>query len=463
MCPTSDRGVHLLIMPFPASGHIIPLLDLTHLLIDRGLTVTVVVSPVHRPLLDPILAAHPATSVQPLVLSYESPSPDRGVPAIMRATAQISDPIIGWWRSHPWPPVAIVSDFFLGWTHHLATQLGVPRVAFWASGTFTASIFTSMWRNLPKNDDPANENFLLSLKEIPNSPSYPWWQITQLYRDFKEGDRDCEFLRDSLLANSLSWGVVFNSFTELERVYIDHMKKVVGHGRVWAVGPLLPPEDDEGGSTNRGGSSSVTAHEVMTWLDGKDDDSVVYVCFGSRLALTGQQMEVLATALECSGVHFILCAGATNEGRVAIPDGFEDRVGNKGLVVKGWVPQVAILRHRAVGAFVTHCGWNSVLEGLAAGVLMLTWPLGADQFTDAKLLVDQHGAAVRACEGGYKNVPDLSELIRLLAESIGGRRPERTRARQLHESAWAAVKGGSSTRDLEELVEQLDCLNKKEK
>ncbi|KAF5933861.1 hypothetical protein HYC85_030032 [Camellia sinensis] len=66
-----------------------------------------------------------------------------------------------------------------------------------------------------------------------------------------------------MLANNESWGVVFNSFTELERVYIDHIKKEIGHDRVWAIRPLLPPEDDDLlGPTNRGGSSAVPGHDV---------------------------------------------------------------------------------------------------------------------------------------------------------------------------------------------------------
>ncbi|XP_058194869.1 UDP-glycosyltransferase 89B2-like [Rhododendron vialii] len=456
----SYTSAHILVYPFPASGHIIPLLDLTRLLLTRGLTVTVLVSPSHLPLLQPLLSSH--ASVQPLVLSSapeppSSSSPQLSLPAKIRATAALYDPILQWFRSHPHPPVAIVSDFFLGWTHRLATDLGVPRVAFWPSGAFAASIYNSLWRDLPKNDDPTDENFVISFEGVPNSPKCPWWQITPHIRD-----PDGEFMRNGMLANFQSWGAVFNSFTELERVYIDHVKKVMGHKKVWAVGPLLPPTDDQMGPANRGGSSAVPAHEVMTWLDGKRDESVVYVCFGSRVELTSKQTEALAAALERSEVHFIWCVQEHVAGRGdSIPEGFGKRVGERGFIVRGWAPQVAILSHRAVGVFVTHCGWNSVLEGVAAGVLMLTWPLGSDQFLDANLLVDQLGLAVRACEGGVKNVPDLGELTRLLAESVSGKRLERTRVKDMRKAAWNAVKGGSSTRDLNELVEKLSELSKK--
>ncbi|KAF7123120.1 hypothetical protein RHSIM_Rhsim12G0147400 [Rhododendron simsii] len=417
----SNTSAHILVYPFPAPGHIIPLLDLTRLLLTRGLTVTVLVSPSHLALLQPLLSSH--ASVQPLVLSSapepNSSSAQLSLPAKIRATAALYDPILQWFRSHARPPVAIVSDFFLGWTHRLATDLGVPRVAFWPSGAFAASVYNSLWRDLPT---------------IP---------------------------RTTIRPTRIPWGAVFNSFTELERVYIDHVKKEMGHKKVWAVGPLLPPNDDPTGPANRGGSSAVPAHEVMTWLDGKRDESVVYVCFGSRVELTSEQTEALAAALERSEVNFIWCVQEHAAGRGgSIPEGFGKRVGERGFIVRGWAPQVAILSHRAVGVFVTHCGWNSVLEGVAAGVLLLTWPMGADQFIDANLLVDQLGLAVRACEGGVKNIPNLGELTRLLTESASGTRPERTRVKEMREAAWNAVKGGSSTRDLDELVEKLSELSK---
>ncbi|KAK2969701.1 hypothetical protein RJ640_004207 [Escallonia rubra] len=462
-----NNGAHILVYPYPALGHIIPLLDLTHLLLTRGLHVTVLLSPTHLPLLDPLLSTHPSTSLQALVLTPPDPPPSSQFKIIakMGAMAQLYDPILHWFESHPNPPVAIVSDFFLGWTNRLASHLGLPRVVFWPSGAFAALIAGSLWRDVPKNDDPSSqESFLLSFPGVPNSPSFPWWQISQLYREYKEGDPDWEFFRDGFLANSESWGVVFNSFAELERTYIDGVMRDVGHTRVWAVGPLMPPGDGSNGALIRGGSCKVPTRELMTWLDGKRDGTVVHLCFGSRLDLSNKQMEVLASALEISNVDFVLCVKA-NTGHVPsdfgmIPDGFEDRVEGKGFIVRGWAPQVAILRHRAVGAFVTHCGWNSVVEAVAEGVMMLTWPIGADQFTNAKLLVDQLGVAVRACEGGSV-VPDSADLARILAESVNGTRPEKDRVMKLRGAAYEAISGGSSSKDLDLLYRFGQYGNKK--
>ncbi|XP_062160050.1 UDP-glycosyltransferase 89B2-like [Alnus glutinosa] len=458
---STTAGPHILAYPYPDSGHIIPLLDLIHRLLARGLTVTVLINPDNLPLLHPLLSIHPS-SIQPLVLSapevHDPPRKTRV--AKVRAMSELYYPILlQWFRSHPSPPVAIISDYFLGWTHHLACELGVRRLVFSPSGAFGFSVLSSVWRDLPKPIDPNDMGSPISFPKIPHSPDFPWRQISRHYRNGKEGDPDWELFRSDMLDDIASWGIVFNSFAELERVYLQHLRAELGHDRVWAVGPLLPPEDSLIGLAKRGGSSSLPCHEVMTWLGARHDNSVVYVCFGSRTSLTRKQMDVLVDALEHSRVQFILCVGVGRGRHVgddvgAIPEGFEDRVEGRGLVIKGWAPQVAILRHRAVGAFLTHCGWNSVLEGLDAGVVMLTWPMGADQFTNAKLLVEQLGVGIRAGED-MENIPESTELSRLLAESVNATRPERVRVKKLSDAALGAIKGGSSDKDLDELVKRL--------
>lgn len=282
-----------------------------------------------------------------------------------------------------------------------------------------------------------------------------------MYRSGKEGDPDWELLRSVIQANKASWGAVLNSFADLESAYVEHLKKEMGHDRVWPVGPLLPLDDDDlVGTFDRGGPSSLPYHEVMKWLDARDFRSVVFVCFGSRTFLTTSQMDVLTAALEHSGVHFVLSVrqpnGEKQEGddHGEIPEEFEDRTANRGLVIKGWAPQVAILRHRAVGAFLTHCGWNSLMEGVAAGLVMLTWPMGADQFTNAKLLVDQLGVGIRVGEGS-EIIPEPTVLSRLLVESLDENRPEWARAKKLRDIAMGAVRGGSSDKHLDELVKRL--------
>ncbi|XP_052179289.1 flavonol 3-O-glucosyltransferase UGT89B1-like [Diospyros lotus] len=462
MFGTRTGCAHVLLCPFPTSGHIIPMLDMASLLLSRGLKLTVLVTPTLLHLLDPVISRHASSgSVQPLVLPLPSVHRTSNLPwplEDMYALCDLAGPITDWFRSHPSPPVAIISDFFLGWTHRLATDLGVPRLVLESSGAFGELIFTSMLRDLPKADDPHDDESFVHFPKLPNSPKCPWWQLPHLYRLLNVEDPDWEFFRNSWLCNSQSWGAIVNSFDELEGPSLNQMKKEMGHDRVWAVGPLLPSDGDRTAPSKRGGTSSVPVHELISWLDCKPDGSVVYVCFGSTWTLTDEQVGSLAGALDSSGVDFVWVV--KKDDVVSIPDGFDERTKGRGFMINGWAPQVQILSHRAVGAFVTHCGWNSFLEGIAASVLMLSWPLGADQFTNTMMLVDQLGAGVKFCNLGNRAVPDSAELARLLAESVNekGWAEERARVRKLRKSAVEAVKGGSSAKNLNALVKKLNEL-----
>nr|XP_043639540.1 UDP-glycosyltransferase 89B2-like [Erigeron canadensis] len=445
----STKNTHLLVYPFSGSGHIIPLLDLTHLLLDRGLTITIVVITANLSLIEPLVSSYP-TSLHKLLFPEPeiSPAPHPLIGKVI-SSQKLFQPIVKWFETHPSPPVAIVSDFFLGWTNELANHLGIRRIVFSPSGALGSSIFHALWRDVGEinaRNDNGDENFVVSFTEIPNVPELKWWQLS-LSHFYKKGDPDMESFRDGMMANMKSWGIIYNTFEEMEGVYIDHIQKQVGHDRVWAIGPLLPDEHGPLVSTGRGGSSAVSPDDLFRWLDRKSDDSVVYICFGSRFTLSEKQMSSLASALELSKVNFILCVKASDSS--FIPSGFIDRVGDRGFIVKGWAPQLAILRNRAVGSFVTHCGWNSTLEGVAAGVMMMTWSMGADQYANAKLLVDQLGVGLRVCEGGPESVPDPGKLAQLLDESSSVDRPERVKVKELSQAATKAVKDGTSRRDLD--------------
>ncbi|XVF54498.1 hypothetical protein PTKIN_Ptkin05aG0185000 [Pterospermum kingtungense] len=223
-----------------------------------------------------------------------------------------------------------------------------------------------------------DHHHVISLDKIPTSPKYPWWKISTLCLPCIEGDPAMGFVRDGFPANIESWGAVVNTFSELETPHLDHLKKVMGHDRVWAVGPLHPFHEP----IQRGGSSSVAVDRLLTWLDTCEDGEVF--------------------------------------------------------------------------VFLTHCGWNSVLEAAVAGVTMLKWPFAADQFVNETLLVDELGVAQRACEGA-QSVPNSDELARVVAESVCNKnRVGRETVEKLRNAALKAIReGGSSAKDMEELEKHL--------
>jgi len=103
-----------------------------------------------------------------------------------------------------------------------------------------------------------------------------------------------------------------------------------------------------------------------------------------------------------------------------LSEGFLERTRGRGLVVKLWAPQVEVLRHTATGVFVTHCGWNSVLEAIMAGVPMLCWPLYAEQKMNKVLMVEEIGIGVELAgwQNGLVRAEELEAKVRLVIGQI---------------------------------------------
>uniref|UniRef100_A0A0E0KW12 Glycosyltransferase n=1 Tax=Oryza punctata TaxID=4537 RepID=A0A0E0KW12_ORYPU len=462
---------HVLLVPFPAQGHALPLYDLAALLAARGLRLTVVTTPANAAQLAPLLAAHP-DSVHRLIFPFPShPSLPAGlentrncppvyIAVFIHALAALHQPILAWARSQSaHPVVAVVSDFFCGWTQPLAAEIGVPRVVFTPSGVLGTAVPHSLFRRLVKRPVGCDDGFQVAFPTIPGEPAFEWREISMLYKIYIEGlveEQVGESLEQNCLWNLESWGFVSNTFRALEGRYLDAPLEDMGFKRVWAVGPVAPDTDTAG---DRGGEAAVAAGDLSAWLDAFPEGSVLYVCFGSQTVLTPAMAAALAEALERSAVPFVWVVS----GDGVVPEGFEARAAaaaKRGMVVRGWAPQVAALRHPAVGWFMTHCGWNSVLEAVAAGVPMLAWPMAADQFVNARLLVEDAGVALRACAGGVGVAPDAGELAAVLADAVGEKGSgARTRAKELAaEAAIAARSGGSSYEDLERFVQEIQKL-----
>lgn len=446
------QGAHILVFPYPAQGHMLALLDLTDHLAKHGLTITILVTPKNLPLLNPLLASSP--SIKPLVFTFP-PHPNlppgvenvkdignHGNLPIINSLAKLQEPIIEWFKAHDNPPVAILSDFFLGWTHNLASKLGIHRLVFFSTSAFLIGVLDYISHNikLVRSQD------VTTFHDMPGSPSFSLEHLPSLARLYKDSDPEWDLVLDGQVACSSSWGWVVNTFDQLESKYMEYLSKMMGHGRVFGVGSvsLLNGSDP----LTRGKSDSGSGLDVLKWLEGKPTGSVLYVCFGSQKFLGSEQMKALGIGLEESGVYYVWVVKQEQGNPVRSGSG-------RGMVINGWAPQVSILSHAAVGGFLSHCGWNSVLEAVVAGVMILAWPMEADQYVNAKLLVEDHGVAVRVCEGNT-TVPDSRVLARKIAESMSEDKGEKLKAKDLKDKALEAVKeGGSSSKELDRLVKEL--------
>ncbi|KAL6003440.1 hypothetical protein ACLOJK_023670 [Asimina triloba] len=208
-----------------------------------------------------------------------------------------------------------------------------------------------------------------------------------------------------------------NSFYELEESACEFI------GRVLPAGPLIEGRRHGHLEANFWQEDST----CLSWLDQQPADSVIYVAFGSTTTFNQYQFQDLALGLEPSGKRFLWVLrpglstnGGSEEEDGYYPDGFKDRVGDRGRSV-GWSPHQKVLAHPAIACFFTHCGWNSTMEGLSNGVPFLCWPYNSDQFLNMAYITNvwMVGLEVKA-ESGYGIIS--REVIRRKLEELWGTR-----------------------------------------
>ncbi|XP_028754111.1 hydroquinone glucosyltransferase-like [Neltuma alba] len=227
---------------------------------------------------------------------------------------------------------------------------------------------------------------------------------------------------------SLADGVLFNSFEELEPGTIRSLREEIQGKKkkpqVFPVGPII----QSGSSNDTNGSDRF---DCLTWLNNHPPKSVLYVSFGSGGTLSQDQINELAHGLELSETRFLWVLRSPSKVSSAayldtsnqnpldfLPEGFLERTKERGLVIPSWAPQIQILRHGSVGGFLSHCGWNSTLEGIVHGVPFIPWPLFAEQRMNAVLLTNGLKVAVwpkvNVNKNGIVEKEEIAEAIRRL-------------------------------------------------
>ena len=179
---------------------------------------------------------------------------------------------------------------------------------------------------------------------------------------------------------------------------------------------------------------------------------MVYISFGSMVIPPPNDVAALVEALEESGVPFLWSYRGKLEG---ILGGKSESALNGKLVP--WAPQVEVLKHSSVGAFVTHCGWSSILESIVGGVPLICRPFFGDQRLNMRTLEAIWGIGVRAGGGGgggevITKRGFLEALRMVLVEEEG--KVMRERIGVLKKLAYEAIDvDDSSRKDFNDLVE----------
>ncbi|XP_043711387.1 scopoletin glucosyltransferase-like [Telopea speciosissima] len=472
---SEPHQLHTFFFPLMAQGHLLPAIDMARLFASRGVKVTIITTPLNAPLFSNTIDRDNQLGLDISVQLIPFPSEEAGLPQGCENVSSITNfsemtpkffnaldllqkPLEELLQNHS--PDCLVADMFFPWTTDIAAKFGIPRLIFHGTSLFSLCVLDSLKLYTPHEKIKSKtETFIvpglpdqieLMKSQLPDeTPS----DLSKLNERVRESEGNC-------------YGVLVNSFYELEPAYADHYRKVIGR-KAWNIGPVSLSNRDIAYKAQRGNITFINEHACLSWLDSKKSNSVLYVSFGSVTRFTDSQMLEIAMGLEASGYPFIWVVRLKEEDEQRwMAEGFEERIKGKGLIIRDWAPQVLILDHPAVGGFVTHCGWNSTLESVSAGVPMITWPLFAEQFYNEKLVTQvlrigvSVGVHERSKFGGGEKVAVKRRDIEKAVEQLmgGGEEAERMRSRamELKEVARRAVEGGgSSYTDLTALIEEL--------
>lgn len=346
----------------------------------------------------------------------------------------------------------MVSDGFLWWTVDSATKFNIPTLVSYGMSNFARTVCRVCVES-------GNLRQVESDDELFPVPHFPWIKLTRndfepVFYEQKQEDLHFQFVMDCAIATSKSYAMLVNSFYELEQVYLDYHDNNFGT-RALCVGPLCLAERSQMQRIDQ-------KLPWFKWLDEKLEQgkSVLYVAFGSQAEISSEQLEEIKNGLEKSEVNFLWVIRKNGE----FSDGFEERVKDRGLIVKQWVNQREILEHKSVEGFLSHCGWGSVIESICAKVPILAWPMMAEQPLNARFVAEEIkiGIMVETCNGSIKGFVKWEGLRKCVKELMEGETGKKARKKveEFGEAAMRAMEeGGSSRNELDNLLKELcPCL-----
>ncbi|XP_065855447.1 UDP-glycosyltransferase 83A1-like [Euphorbia lathyris] len=442
---------HILVIPYPAQGHMIPLMELSKYLAKHGFRITFISTQQNNELIMKSFTSQDnkigVVSIDSSEKGYNSSGeimrvmPGKVEQVIEEINASNSDKIS-----------CIIADQSIGWALELAERKGIPRAAFCPA----AAAQLLLGFSIPKliQDGIIDQNGTPKKDQIVKlSPTMPAMKASNLVWACLGNIEAQKNIFQLMLRNNKSikltdW-LLCNSAYDLEPAAFN-----LSPHHILPIGPISSINTQ---TTNPSEDQDLSC---LKWLDQQPPKSVIYVAFGSSTVLDPNQFQELALGLELSNKPFLwvvrsdITTGSTSFN--AFLEEFKKRVENVGKIV-GWVPQKKVLDHPCVACFISHCGWNSIIEGVSNGVPFLCWPYFADQFMNGSYICDvwRNGLGFDRDENGVIVRGEIKNKVEMLL-SDGD---VKNRALYFKEIVRNCVKeGGSSCQNLEKFVNWLTSL-----
>ncbi|KOM34182.1 hypothetical protein LR48_Vigan02g033200 [Vigna angularis] len=445
--PSQKNQVVVVLIPFSAQGHLNQLLHLSNLISSHNIPVHYVSTVTH--MRQATLRHHESISNVHFhgfdVPTFVSPSPDPEsdfpshlIPSF-EASMHLRDPVrkLLLSLSSEAKRVIVIHDSAMASVAQDATNIpNVENYTFHSTCAF--SVYVHYWDRMGR--PPVEAMHALKVPSL-------------------EGCFPTQFL-DFLIAQSQFFkfndGSIYNTSRVIDGDYTELMEGITGK-KIWALGPFNPLVIEKKDSEGR--------HSCIEWLDKQEPNSVIYVSFGTTTTLKVEQIQQVATGLEQSKHRFIWVLRDADKGdifdeneakRLDLPNGFEERVEGKGLIMRDWAPQLEILSHNSTGGFMSHCGWNSCLESITMGVPIATWPMHSDQPRNAALITEVLKVGLVVKDWSQRNelvaASDVENGVRRLMQTKEGDEMRETAARLKSAIHMSTEVGGVSRMEMDSFI-----------
>lgn len=429
---------HAVCIPFPAQGHINPMLKLAKLLHIRGFHITFVNTEFnHRRL----LKSQGSNSLDGLPSFRFKSIPDGLPPSNEDATQDVPSLCEACKKSFLAPfrylvmtlidntkipsITCIVSDAAMSFTQQVSQELDFPNVGFWAASSCALWAFTQYPKLVEQGYFPLKDESYLTNDHLDTIidwiPVMEGIRLKNLPSFFRARVDESSYIMMKYVMEEVLdkipkfSAMILNTFDTLESDVLRQLAaKFPAHN--YTIGPFhsllnnLTQDDD---LKSIGSNLWKEDTHCLGWLDTKKSNSVVYVNFGSITVLSNEQLIEFAWGLANSKMNFlwILRSDLVMGDSAILPHEFLAETKERGLLC-GWCPQEQVLCHSSIGGFLTHCGWNSTIESISFGVPMLCWPFFADQQTNCWFSFNRWGVGMEI-DGNVKRKM-IEELVREL-------------------------------------------------
>eukprot|EP00268_Persea_americana_P032068 TRINITY_DN313_c1_g1_i1.p1 TRINITY_DN313_c1_g1~~TRINITY_DN313_c1_g1_i1.p1 ORF type:complete len:519 (-),score=62.71 TRINITY_DN313_c1_g1_i1:649-2205(-) len=462
---------HAVCIPYPAQGHVTPMLKLAKLLHHlRGFYITFVNTEFNH---QRLLRSRGPDSLKGLDDFRFETIPD-GLPPSDREAAQdipalcdsTSNNCLAPFRNlltklntTPNTPqvTCIISDGIMTFTLDAAEEFRIPEVLFWtpsACGVMCCLHHPQLIERglTPLKDESYLTNGYLDtpIDCIPGMKGMRLRDVTSFVRTTDPNEIVFNFVLRETERTSRAMAIIINTFDDLERSVLEAMKSIIPP--IYTIGPLsiLSNQIPDGPLKSIGSNLWKEDTSCLEWLDNREPNSVVYVNYGSITVMTAEQLEEFAWGLANSNHPFLwiirpdLVVGES----AMLPPEFVAQTKDKGLLTS-WCPQEQVLKHPSIGVFLTHCGWNSMLESICGGVPVICWPFFAEQQTNCRYACTEWGIGMEIDNDVKRD--EVEGLVREMMEGDKGKEMRKKTLEWKELANNATRQGGSSYVNMDKL------------